>query len=84
MFGCENHHESITDYVMSRFVLFLVVFGAKHLGMSIFEKEYLSIINAVDKLRAYRLRRHFTIRIDHHNLKFLLEKKSLQLCSGNG
>jgi len=54
---------------------FSKAFGEKHLGLSIYEKEYLSIINAVEKWRPYLLGRHFTIRIDHHSLPFLLEQK---------
>lgn len=50
-------------------------FSAKHMGLSIFEKEYLSSINVVRKWRTYLLGRHFVIRIDHQSLKFLLEQK---------
>ncbi|XP_019191750.1 PREDICTED: uncharacterized protein LOC109186281 [Ipomoea nil] len=50
-------------------------FGTKHLGLSIYEKEYLSIINAVDKWRSYLMGRPFTIKTDHQSLKFLLEQK---------
>ncbi|XP_019183954.1 PREDICTED: uncharacterized protein LOC109178857 [Ipomoea nil] len=50
-------------------------FGNKHLGLSIYEKEYLSIINAVDKWRPYLIGGHFIIRTDHQSLKFLLEQK---------
>ncbi|XP_019184593.1 PREDICTED: uncharacterized protein LOC109179543 [Ipomoea nil] len=50
-------------------------FGAKHLGLSIYEKECLSIINAVDKWRSYLIGRPFIIKTDHQSLKFLLEQK---------
>ncbi|XP_031110384.1 uncharacterized protein LOC116014814 [Ipomoea triloba] len=50
-------------------------FNSKHLGLFIYEKEYLSIINAVDKWRAYLIGRHFVIKTDHQSLKFLLEQK---------
>lgn len=50
-------------------------FGNKHLGLSIYGKEYMSIINAVDKWRPYLLGKHFIIRTDHKSLKFLLEHK---------
>lgn len=56
-------------------VFFSKVFGEEHLGMSIYEKSYLSIINAVEKWKSYLLGKHFIIRMNHQSLKFLLEKK---------
>lgn len=53
-------------------VYFSKAFSEKHLGMPICEKGYLSIINAIDKWRAYPLGRHFIIRTDHQSLKFLV------------
>ncbi|XP_019200240.1 PREDICTED: uncharacterized protein LOC109193863 [Ipomoea nil] len=54
---------------------FSKAFGEKHLGLSIYEKEFMAIINAVEKWRSYLLGRHFIIRTDHHSLKFLLDQK---------
>ncbi|XP_031104476.1 uncharacterized protein LOC116007955 [Ipomoea triloba] len=54
---------------------FSKAFGDKHLGLSIYEKEYLSIINVMEKWRSYLIGRHFIIKTDHHSLKFLLEQK---------
>ncbi|XP_019197771.1 PREDICTED: uncharacterized protein LOC109191615 [Ipomoea nil] len=54
---------------------FSKAFGVRHLGLSIYEKEFLSILNAVDKWRPYLLVRHFVIKTDHHSLQFLLGQK---------
>lgn len=54
---------------------FSKAFGESHLGMSIYEKEYLSIINAVEKWKPYLLRRHFVIKTEHQSLKLLMEQK---------
>lgn len=34
---------------------FSKAFGERHLGMSIYEKEYISIINAIEKWKAYSI-----------------------------
>lgn len=54
---------------------FSKAFGDQHLGMSIHEKEFLSIISALDKWRPYLLGRHFIIKIDHQSLKSLFDQK---------
>ncbi|XP_031108696.1 uncharacterized protein LOC116013188 [Ipomoea triloba] len=59
-------------------------FGEKHLGLSIYEKEYMAIINAVEKWRSYLLGRHFIISTDHHSLKFLLEQKIITATQQRG
>lgn len=50
-------------------------FNNKNLGLSIYEKEYLAIIHAIEKLRSYLTGKHFTIKTDHQSLKFHLEQK---------
>ncbi|XP_071902780.1 uncharacterized protein [Coffea arabica] len=49
--------------------------GAKNQALSIYEKELLALIVAVNKWRHYLLGSHFIIRIDHHSQKYLLEQK---------
>lgn len=50
-------------------------FGEKHLGLSIYEKKYLSIINVVEKWRSYLLGKHFVIKTNHNSMKYLLDQK---------
>lgn len=54
---------------------FSKVLAPKHRGKSIYEKEYLALLNAVDKWRHYLQFKHFVIRTDHHSLKYLMEQK---------
>jgi hypothetical protein len=46
----------------------------RHLGQSIYEKEMLVILDAVDLWRPFLLGQHFQITIDHQSLKYFLEK----------
>jgi hypothetical protein len=47
----------------------------KHMGLSIYEKEYLVILMAVEKWRHYLEQEQFIIQTDHESLKYLLDKK---------
>ena len=49
--------------------------GVKHLGLSIYEKEYLAILMAVDKWRHYLEQDQFIIQTDHESLTYLLDQK---------
>lgn len=49
--------------------------GPKHVGLSAYEKEYLSIINVIDKWRKYLQHKHFIIRTDQQSLKYLMEQR---------
>lgn len=46
-----------------------------YIGLSIYEKEFLAIILAVQKWRAYLICGTFIIRTDQKSLKHLLEQK---------
>lgn len=48
-----------------------------HLQLSIYEKEFLALLMAVDRWRPYLQRDEFIIKIDHHSLCFL-EDQNLQ------
>lgn len=54
---------------------FSKVLASKHRGKSIYEKEYMALLNGVDKWRHYIQFKHFVICTDHHILKYLMEQK---------
>ncbi|KAL3519937.1 hypothetical protein ACH5RR_018086 [Cinchona calisaya] len=47
----------------------------KHQSLSVYEKEIMAVVAAIQKRRAYLLGRHFVIKTDHQSLKYLLEQK---------
>ena len=47
----------------------------RHKLMTVYEKEMLAIVLAIQKWRPYLLGRHFKAMTDHHSLKFLLQQK---------
>ena len=53
---------------------FSKVLAPKHRGKPIYEKEYMALLNAVDKWRQYLQFKHFMVKTDHHSLKYLLEQ----------
>lgn len=54
---------------------FSKVLALKHMGKSIYEKEYMALLNAVDKWRHYLQFKHFVVRTDHYSLRYLLEQR---------
>lgn len=50
-------------------------FSNKNTGLSIYEKEFLAILLAVEKWRPYLIHCQFIIRIDQNNLMYLVQQK---------
>ncbi|KAH0764728.1 hypothetical protein KY285_000599 [Solanum tuberosum] len=71
-------HSGIRAVLLQRgraIAYFSKVLAMKHRDKSIHEKEYLALLNAVDKWRHYLQYKHFVVKTDHHSLKYLLEQK---------
>jgi hypothetical protein len=49
--------------------------SGRNRGRSTYEKEMLAILHAMHTWRPFLLGRHFQIKIDHHSLKYFLEKR---------
>ncbi|GJS57681.1 transposon ty3-I gag-pol polyprotein [Tanacetum coccineum] len=49
--------------------------SSKHQLMSTYEKEFLAIVQDLEKWRGYLLDRHFKIKTDHFSLKYLLDQR---------
>ena len=47
----------------------------KHLGLSVYDKELLVVLVAIDKWRHYLESSHFIIKTDHESLRFLLQQR---------
>ena len=47
----------------------------RHKSMSVYEKEMLAIVLAIQKRIPYLLGKHFKVLTDHHSLKFLFQRK---------
>ena len=47
----------------------------KHFGLSIYDKELLAVIIAVEKRRDYLEGNQFIIKTDHESLKFILQQR---------
>ncbi|GJT36215.1 homeodomain-like protein [Tanacetum coccineum] len=49
--------------------------ATKHQSLSAYEKELLVVVMALQKWRGYLLDRHFKIKTDHFNLKYMLDQR---------
>jgi hypothetical protein len=56
----------------------------RNLGKSIYEKEMLDILHAVDLWLPYLLGKRFQIKTDHQSLKYFLEQRLSSLEKQNG
>lgn len=49
--------------------------GPRYSSLSVYEKEMLAIVMAVQKWRPYLIGRYFVIKTDHQSLKYLMEQR---------
>lgn len=49
--------------------------STKNRALSVYEKELLALVTAVQRWRPYLLGKHFIIKADHHSLKYLLAQR---------
>lgn len=47
------------------------VLSKKHLNLSVHDKELMYVVHAVERWRHYLIGKHFTIKTDHRNLKYV-------------
>jgi hypothetical protein len=50
-------------------------FAAHHLKLTAYERELIGLVQAVRHWRPYLWGRHFLVRTDHYNLKYLLDQR---------
>lgn len=56
-------------------VYFSKALSPKHKWLSTYDKEYMTVLSAVDKWRHYLQGGHFIVKTDRQSLKFLIEQK---------
>lgn len=54
---------------------FSKVLTPRHWGKSIYEKEYIALLNVIDKWRHYLQYQHFIMRTDYHSLNTFLNRR---------
>lgn len=54
---------------------FSKVLSTRHWGKSIYENEYIALLNVIDRWRHYLHYKHFIVWTNHYSLKYLLEQK---------
>ncbi|GKC26258.1 retrotransposon-related protein [Tanacetum coccineum] len=51
------------------------ILSPKHQSLSTYEKEFLAVIQDLDRCRGYILNRHFIIKTDHFSLRYLMDQR---------
>lgn len=49
--------------------------STSHQALSVYEKEMLAVVTAIQKWRAYLIGRHFIIKTDHQSIKYLMDQR---------
>jgi len=73
--ACDTGIKTVLSQEGRPLAFFSKALRVKNSGLSIYEKEYLAILMAIDKWRHYLEQDHFVIQTDHESLKYLLDQK---------
>ena len=70
--ACETGIEAVLMQEGRPLAFFSQALAPRHVGLSIYEKEFVVVLMAIDKWRHYLKGAQFVIKTDHQSLKFLL------------
>jgi len=75
-YACDSSLRPILSQEGKPLAYFSKSLRLKHMGLSIYEKEYLAILIELEKWIHYLEQEQFILQTDHESLKYLLNKKN--------